>query len=60
MTCTIPVVMDTFDDRTMRAYAAFPQRMFVLDKDGNSVYSSSGLVGFDVKSVGKVVKSLDQ
>jgi hypothetical protein len=58
MKCTIPIVMDTFDDKTLRAYDAFPQRVYVLDKRGTIVYSSSGLVGFDVENVAKAVKSL--
>ena len=60
MKCTIPVVMDTFDDKTLTAYDAFPQRVYVLDKSGKVVFSSSGLVGFDLESVGKVVKSLEK
>ena len=60
MKCTIPVVMDTFDDRTMTAYNAFPQRVYVLDKNGKIVYSSSGLVGFALEDVTKVVKSLEK
>jgi hypothetical protein len=58
MKCTIPVVMDTMDDKTLRAYDAFPQRVYVLDKDGKVVYSSSGLVGLDVENITKAVKSL--
>ena len=60
MTCTIPVVMDTFDDKTLRAYDAFPQRIAVLDKAGKIVYSSSGLVGFELEAVTKAVKSLEK
>jgi hypothetical protein len=58
MTCTIPVVMDTMDDETMRAYDAFPQRVYVLDRNGKVVYSSSGLVGFDLESVTKAVTAV--
>lgn len=58
--CTIPVIMDTFDDTTLRAYDAFPQRVFVLGKDGKIVYSSSGLIGFDLEAVTKAVKSLEK
>lgn len=58
MKCTIPVVMDTFDDKTMTAYDAFPQRVYVLDKGGKIVYASSGLVGFDLDNVTTAVKSL--
>jgi hypothetical protein len=60
MNCTIPVVMDTFDDKTLTAYDAFPQRAYVLDKSGQIVYSSSGLVGFDLESIIKAVKSLEK
>jgi Iodothyronine deiodinase len=58
MKCTIPVVMDTFADKTMKAYDAFPQRVYVLDKQGKVVYASSGLIGFEVESVTKAVKAL--
>lgn len=58
MKCTIPVVMDSFDDKTLRAYNAFPQRILVLDKEGKVVYASSGLIGFEVEAVTKVVNSL--
>jgi len=60
MNCTIPVVMDTFDDKALKAYDAFPQRVFVLDKSGRIVFVSSGLVGFDTESVTKAVKSLQK
>ena len=60
MKCTIAVVMDTFDDKTMRAYDAFPQRVYVLEKSGKVVYASSGLVGFDLENVAKVLKSLEK
>jgi hypothetical protein len=60
MKCTIPVVMDTFDDQTLRAYDAFPQRVYVVDKSGKIVYSSSGLVGFDLENIATVVKSLEK
>jgi type I thyroxine 5'-deiodinase len=60
MSCSIPVVMDGFDDKTLTAYDAFPQRVYVLDKSGKVVYRSSGLVGFDLDSVTKAVKSLER
>ena len=58
MKCSIPVVMDTFDDRTLKAYDAFPQRVYVLDRNGKVVYSSSGLIGFDLERVARAVASL--
>ena len=60
MKCTIPVLMDTFDDKTMNAYNAFPQRIYVLEKHGKIAYSSTGLIGFELESVTKVIKSLDE
>jgi hypothetical protein len=60
MKCTIPVVMDTFDDKTMKAYDAFPQRIFVLDKRGRVVHVSTRLIGFDVENVTRAIKSLER
>jgi hypothetical protein len=60
MKCTIPVLMDGFDDKTLKAYDAFPQRVYVLDKAGKVVNSSTGLVGFDVENVTKAVKLLEK
>jgi hypothetical protein len=58
MKCTIPIVMDTFDDRTLKAYDAFPQRVYVLDRSGKVVHSSAGLIGFEVENVRKALESL--
>lgn len=60
MKCTIPVIMDEFDDRTLKAYDAFPQRVYVLDPSGKVVYSSSGPVGFDLENVSTAVKNLEK
>jgi len=60
MKCTIPVVMDTFDDKALKAYDAFPQHVFVLDKSSRIVFVSSGLVGFDTESITNAVKSLEK
>lgn len=59
MKCSIPIVMDTFDDKTLKDYDAFPQRICIVDRDGKVVYVSSGLVGFAVEDVSKIVKSLE-
>jgi hypothetical protein len=58
MKCSIPVVMDTFDDKTLKAYDAFPQRVFVLDKDGKVAYVSSGLSGMEAGAVEKALDAL--
>ena len=58
MKCTIPIVMDTFDDRTLKAYNAFPQRVVLLDRNGRVVYVSTGLIGFGVDETAKALESL--
>jgi len=58
MNCGIPVVMDTMDDKTLKAYDAFPQRIYVLRRDGKVAFVSSGLVGFDVAAVTNAANAL--
>ena len=58
MKCSIPVVMDSFDDRTLKVYDAFPQRVFVLDAEGKVVHISAGLAGMDVGEVSKALDAL--
>jgi hypothetical protein len=60
MKCTIPVIMDTMTDTTLKAYDAFPQRVFVLDRKGKVAYVSAGLVGFNLEEVGLAVRSLKE
>jgi type I thyroxine 5'-deiodinase len=43
----LPAVVDTFDDATERAYTAWPERLYVIDRDGRIAYKSApGPFGF--------------
>jgi hypothetical protein len=47
----MPVLLDKMDDEVDRKYAALPERLYVLDKDGVIVYRGvMGSRGFDVES----------
>lgn len=47
----MPMLLDNMDDEVDRKYAALPERLYVLDKDGVIVYRGvMGSRGFDVES----------
>jgi len=53
-------VIDTMDDKVAVEYAAWPERLFVVDKNGKIVYAGGqGPWGFDVKRKRKGDKSLE-
>jgi type I thyroxine 5'-deiodinase len=42
-----PALVDTMDNRTERAYTAWPDRIYIVDRDGNVAYKSEpGPFGF--------------
>lgn len=44
---TIPLVVDTIDDRVGHAYSAMPDRLYVIDRDGKVSYQGGrGPFGF--------------
>jgi hypothetical protein len=44
---TIPLLVDTLDDRVGHAYSGMPDRLYLLDTDGRVVYKSGrGPFGF--------------
>jgi len=44
---TIPAIVDTFDDATERAYAGWPERLYLIDRTGRIAYKSRpGPYGF--------------
>lgn len=48
----LPAVVDEFDNRTEVAYTAWPDRLYVVDRDGRvAAKSAPGPFGFDVKLV---------
>src|SRR5262249_44285798 len=56
---TVPILVDTIDDRVQRAYAAMPDRIYVLDAQGRVVYKGpQGPAGFQVEDVPPVLDRL--
>ena len=46
---SMPTILDKIDDRTANAYAAFPDRIYVVGADGNIAFKGRpGPAGFDV------------
>ena len=55
----LPMVVDEIDNRTERAYAAWPDRLYVIDAFGRITYKSRpGPFGFQVAPVAKAVTAL--
>ena len=45
----MPTLLDTIDDEVDSAYAALPERLYVVDADGQVTHrAASGPFGFDV------------
>jgi len=54
-----PAVIDTFDNATERAYAGWPDRLYVIDRDGRVAYKSKpGPFGFHSKGVAETLQKL--
>jgi type I thyroxine 5'-deiodinase len=48
----IPAVLDGIDDRTERAYTAWPDRMYVIDRNGRVAFKSGpGPFGFSTREL---------
>lgn len=51
---TMPCVVDAMDNSVDEAYAAWPERLFIVDVDGRIAYAGGqGPWGFEPKHVGK-------
>jgi type I thyroxine 5'-deiodinase len=49
---SIPAVLDGIDDRTERAYTAWPDRMYVVDRNGRVAFKSGpGPFGFSTRQL---------
>jgi hypothetical protein len=56
---SMPTLLDDMDNSTDLAYAALPERLYVIDTDGTVVYQSApGPIGFDVSAWEQVVSDL--
>ena len=54
-----PAVIDTFDNATERAYTGWPDRLYVIDRDGRVSYKSApGPFGFRPKGVEETLQRL--
>ena len=48
----VPAVLDGIDNRTERAYTAWPDRMYLIDRDGRVVFKSApGPFGFSARDL---------
>jgi hypothetical protein len=55
----IPAVVDDMQDSTERAYTAWPDRLYVVDREGRVAYKSkAGPFGFDPAAMATKLKSL--
>ncbi len=54
-----PALVDTMDNATETAYTAWPDRLYVVDKDGRVAFKSRpGPFGFDTKGVEETLARL--
>ena len=55
----LPAVVDDFSNSTEAAYTAWPDRLYVIDRDGRIAYKSGpGPFGFHPEAVGKTLEKL--
>jgi hypothetical protein len=55
----LPMVVDEIDNRTERAYTAWPDRLYVIDAEGRIAYkSAAGPFGFKVDPVERALQAL--
>lgn len=55
----MPTLLDDMDDSTDRAYAAHPERLYVIDREGTVAFQCGpGPFGFDVAEWEKAIEAL--
>ncbi len=55
----LPAVLDTLDNATELAYTGWPDRLYVIDRDGRIAYKSQpGPYGFHARGVEEALKRL--
>jgi Iodothyronine deiodinase len=56
-----PAVIDNIDNRTEQAYTGWPDRLYLIDREGNVVFKSKpGPFGFKPDQLEAAIKSLPQ
>lgn len=55
----IPILMDSMDDKTERAYQGWPDRIYIVGKDGTIAYAGAkGPRGFNPKEAQELLHNL--
>ncbi len=55
----LPMVVDEIDNRTERAYTAWPDRLYVIDAEGRITYKSRpGPFGFEIEPLARALEAL--
>jgi type I thyroxine 5'-deiodinase len=55
----LPMVVDEIDNRTERAYTAWPDRLYVVDGDGKIAFKSPpGPFGFEMDPLARALQAL--
>jgi type I thyroxine 5'-deiodinase len=55
----IPAVLDFIDNRTERAYTAWPDRLFLIDRNGSIAFKSApGPYGFSTRDLERSLQQL--
>ena len=55
---SIPMLIDEMDNQVDEAYAALPERIYVIDKDGRVAYRSRwGPMGFSTREFEEALKA---
>jgi type I thyroxine 5'-deiodinase len=56
-----PAVVDNIDNRTEQAYTGWPDRLYLIDRNGRVVYKSkAGPFGFHPDDLERAIKNLPQ
>lgn len=57
----IPAVLDRMDDATERAYTAWPDRMYLIDRSGRVAFKSApGPYGFSTRDLEAALRKMTQ
>ena len=55
----VPALVDNIDDSTERAYTGWPDRLYVVDREGRVAYKSkAGPFGFHPDEIAKTLQAL--
>jgi Iodothyronine deiodinase len=56
----IPALLDGIDNRTERAYTAWPDRLYLIGQDGRIIFKTRpGPFGFSAKGLNQILRGLE-